>query len=287
MKSLIPSIVASIYLSVCATSGQVAGTTANQTPKIVRSEDGSNVATIYTYSHEPLRDALLLVNREYGWDVNYEEGPVVNPSEIVDDRTEEGRSPHPDGHINYEPNGQPFRSSFKELRPHEADEAAVLAQLLSDYNMSSNPGRYGLVRTSSGGYSVVGTRYKDQNGVEQAFTAPLSCPISITIGPTDLPTALNLVATQVNQLCRVSLSAKYGASFYTAIRVAGTYSHQSAREVIDLLLRQAEGGRLYYSVGYAPVEGVFYLTVAPVFKRVVQPDGGTILVPVGKKSRKS
>ena len=256
---------------------------------IVHENNGSPTATVFTYGRTPLQEAIIQINEEYGWTVSYEDAPTVNAAEIVDDNAEFRRSRpgfHPELQDGYSPNGQPFQSTFNEINEHRADEEIVLEKLLLDYNASTNPGRYNLRRTPHGGYFVVGTSYTSESGLKAENTAILDCQISVTVTPTSLHDALQLVADKVNDTCKNNLRAKLDGIFAgewpmwpDEDDLYGTYRDQTARDVILDLIDQEEY-LLVYSVEYAPGLNVYYLETYPASKKTVGVDGNQISEPI-------
>ncbi len=108
---------------------------------------------------------------------------------------------------------QPFQSTFNKLDAQNGDIKSVLEKVIHDYNESGNPGKFRLDRTRQGNYVVVGARYKSETGPEVDYTPIFSCPISVSIPPSSLHDALELVADQVNKSCPNSLHAKLNAEF--------------------------------------------------------------------------
>ncbi len=260
-----------------------------QNSLITHNNDGSPTATVSIYSDPPLAAAILAINQEYGWDINYEDAPTVNASELVDNFAEFHRT-HPGFHEDiqdgYSRKVQPFRSSFSEFDEHHADKGSVLEKVIRDYNASTNPGKFRLERTMRGGYVVVGSKYKSESGSEVEYTPILSCSISLYIPPSDLHDALELVVDQVNKACpsqlHATLSAKFAADDpgpLTSGDVSGRFGHEAARGVVEGFGWQ-EAGLMNYFVEYKPGINKFYLETWLAHGRIVGVDGNEILNPV-------
>jgi hypothetical protein len=240
----------------------------NRPARIVHEDIGSPTATVYTYSRWPLLDALVEVNREYGWAVDEEDAPVVNASEIVDDYPEiRKKDPTIFGKM-LDIKGEPFHSTFDEDHAQQADVEAVLEQLVQDYNASGNPGKYKLERTASGTYDIVADRYKSQSGEEVAYTPILDCVISVTIPLVDETEAMRRVAEQVNKTCAAGvLNADFAwVPMSQPPEVYGNYDAMPARDVIRALLAQVPVLQ-YYNVRYIPGVNEFFLGLWAAEKR--------------------
>jgi hypothetical protein len=255
--------------------------------EIVHSEGG--IATVYASTHTPLQDAILALNEEYGWSINYEDAPTVNPSDLVDDNAEFHLS-HPGFHAKlldgYSPKAKPFHSTFKEIDKRHADKDIAIGKVIQDYNESNNPGKYALIRTALNSYVIVGDEYKDKSGTEVKYSPILGCPISLTVSTMTLYDALQLVAKRFNDACKNDLNAPLDAEFAAEMlgplaqeHVFGDYQGVAARDVIEDLLRQ-EPGLLYYSVEYVPGFNQFYLETWLTYRKVVGVDGNEVLDPV-------
>lgn len=260
-----------------------------QNSRIVHNDDGYPTATVFTYSETPLGAAILAINEEYGWDINYEDVPTVSASELVDNFAEFHRS-HPGFHEDiqdgYSLKLQPFRSTFNELDAHHADKESVLEQLIRDYNASANPGKFRLERTRQDGFVVVGAQYRSESGSEVEYTPILSCSISLYIPPSSLHDALGLVADQVNKTCLNDLHARLSAKFAaldsgprTAGDVFGDFQQEAARDVVENLLWQ-EAGLMNYFVEYKPGINQFYLETWLAHRKIVGVDGNEIFEPI-------
>jgi hypothetical protein len=276
-------------LPVLSQASSILPTPSRQNSQFVHNDDGSLTATVFTHIDAPLLDAIFMINEEYGWDINYEDVPTVNPSELFD-KFAETRSVHPGFHEElldgYSLKAEPFRSTFNELDALHADKDAVLEKLILDYNASGNPGKFRLERTRQGGYVVVGNQYKSESGSEVEYAPILSCSISLYVPLSSLHDAFGLVADQVNKSCQNNLHAKLSAKFAdtdpgtrSAGNVFGNFRQEAARDVIESLLRQ-EAEVITYVVEYKPGINMFYLETWFARRKIVGVDGNEISAPV-------
>jgi hypothetical protein len=75
-----------------------------------------------------------------------------------------------------------FQTQFPEnpnAASSSADEEHILETVVSDYNASTNPGRFSVVNEGDGRFAIVGTHVKDENGQDQAVVPILNTPISV------------------------------------------------------------------------------------------------------------
>jgi hypothetical protein len=263
----------------------------HQSSQITQTADGSQTATVSTDTDTPLLNAIHTINEEYGWNVHFEDAPTVNPSEVFDYFPEFHRT-HPGFHEElqdgYALKTQPFQSTFNEPDAQNGDVRGVLEKVIHDYNASGNPGKFRLDRTRQGNYVVVGAQYKAESGLEVDYTPIFNCPISVSIPPSSLHDALELVADQVNKTCPNSLHAKLNAEFASfdrgpngGIAVLGSFQQEAVRDVIENLLDQ-EPCLTDYAVVYQSGINIFYLGTLLAHKKAIGVDGNEIFEPIMK-----
>jgi hypothetical protein len=247
---------------------------------IIHEDKGSPTATVTTYGRRPLEDALRLIGRTYGWAINYEDAPVVNSQQIVDDNAEL-RLKYPDlAERALFPRGNPFTTTFSEDHARHADIEQVLKRVIQDYNQSGNPGHYEVERTTLGNYLVVGDSYESQSGARRKYTPILNCKISITIPALSLHDALQMIGSEIGKTCKDSqLNTDYAAEIGTQGQVFGTYQDVPARDVIEQLLSQ-ETTLMFYTVDYMPGENQYNLYTWVAYKSGRSMGGNEVLVPL-------
>ncbi len=147
---------------------------------IVKHNGGT--ATVRSDHARPLERAITAVSEEYGWDVHYEDPPYGGKYDLIDLTNPNYRAAHPDAMILPGPAGGPFESTYSEgpntLQSRDQEEL-VLRKIVSDYNLSRNPGHFVVRLLSDGSFDVVGDGTHDDNGVEVPVSPILDTPISI------------------------------------------------------------------------------------------------------------
>jgi hypothetical protein len=243
------------------------------------------VVTTTNYLHSPLLEAILAVNREYGWAISFEDAPTVNTSEIVDTAPDLHRM-HPELKGTYAPNDTPFSSTFPEVAPYHANIPDVLQQIVADYNATNNHGKFRVLTLKDGGYTVVGSEYHDKNEVETHFVSPLECVLTVTVEPANIFDAVKVVADAVNTSCGESNLYRLDAgllspsmAFGAMQQVSGSYTAVSARGIMTDLLSQLHENA-YYSIGFVPVDDFFGISLWGATRNCVDPSGNIMRIPV-------
>jgi hypothetical protein len=96
--------------------------------------------------------------------------------------------------------GDGFQTQFPEnpnAASSSAEEEHILDTVVSDYNASTNPGRFSVVNEGDGRFAIVGTHVKDENRQNQAVTPILDTPISVQ---TDTRDALETIQVILDTL---------------------------------------------------------------------------------------
>jgi hypothetical protein len=243
------------------------------------------IVSTTNYLHSPLLEALLAVNQEYGWAVSFEDVPTVNPSEIVDSEPELHRK-HPELTGTNVANDAPYSSKFPEIAPQQANIAAVLQQIVADYNATNNHGKFKVVRSIKGNFAIVGYEYHDTSGKQTLFVSPLECLITVEIRPANIFDAMRAVVDSVNTTCGGAGVYKIDArenvpdpSFGPMEQVSGSYVAVSARNIMMDLLSQLHE-KAYYSIFFGPVDNYFGLNTWGATRNFVDRSGKVIPKPV-------
>jgi hypothetical protein len=104
---------------------------------------GKGSATVESDDPRPLWMALIALEAEYGWIIDYEE-PIYSADESVTRPNAKWDSLHP-GKPSRVPAGKAFASEYPESPGGFSDTAqrmSVLRKVVADYNQSSNPGAF-------------------------------------------------------------------------------------------------------------------------------------------------
>jgi hypothetical protein len=118
----------------------------------------TGTATVVLHGPRPLWMALLAVEREYGWLVDYEDPIYQEATESVVQHNLQWDTLHP-GVPSRVPAGTTFSSTYPEDSQTPASTTqrqVILAKIVSDYNASANPGRFELRVAGPGRINIVG-----------------------------------------------------------------------------------------------------------------------------------
>lgn len=234
-------------------------------------------ATVQATGSRPLDRALEAIRTEYGWLVDYEDPPYQGPYGL-------GSIPWP-AHPGLKwvvPASGSFSSTYPENSKTWSSPAAqqlVLQKILSDYDMSGNPGRFVVRQQSDGSMDVVGVGVRDSSGDITSLTPILDTPISIAAGTRDGMTTLSLIADAVSRASgtEVDVGSPVNALAEASVTTAG--GQASAR---SLLLQAVDAARvkLVWELRYDPQTKSYGLSVLLAMRAQYDAFGNRTLVPV-------
>jgi hypothetical protein len=141
-----------------------------------------NSVTVAANSPRPLAQAITALSEEYGWVIDFEDPPYYSNYDLVDDTDSKWRAAHPSAKGVTAIAGNEFQSQFPESQgtgTSVTDEERVLEKVTSDYNQSTNPGKFSVRNEGDGRFAVIGTDVNDETGQDQAISPILDTPISI------------------------------------------------------------------------------------------------------------
>jgi len=155
-----------------------------------------NSATVTANSARPLAQAVTALSKEYGWAIDFEDPPYYSKYDLVDDTDAKWRAAHPREKGVTVIAGDTFQNQFpvtSSAGSSPAEEEHILDTLVSDYNASTNPGRFSVINEGEGRFAIVGTHVKDERGQDQAVTPILDTPISIPAGTRNANTTIETI----------------------------------------------------------------------------------------------
>lgn len=144
-------------------------------------ERGEGLATVSVNHPEALYEAIRTVREEFGWVVSYEAAPLFSSYDLVDNTDPTWLRQNPQGKRVSIPAGGYFRSSFPERSDMSSAESqeATLKKIVADYNASSNPGKYKVVKISDDTFDVVGGYVRDKRGARMSVKPILDLPVTL------------------------------------------------------------------------------------------------------------
>jgi hypothetical protein len=218
-------------------------------------------AVVVANDPRPLMQAVDGVAREYGWAVNYEDPPYQSKYDLVDIVDPNWLAARPGMTRAKIPAGGSFQSIYPDSAGLSlgSGEEQVLEKIVSDYNVSGNPGEFKVLAQSDGSYSIVGCYVRDANGNPTAVNSILDTLISI-------PTAKEQMAQTLNAIL-AALAAKTGTKVglfsgplnlmaQTQVSVGG--ENVSARSLLSQMLH-ATGRPLEWQLFYDPDGAAYFL----------------------------
>src|ERR1700689_2008754 len=148
----------------------------------------SGSVSVSSNDPRPLSQALIGISEEYAWTIDYEDAPYYSRYDLVDDTDPKWRVTHPSEKGVTVIGGDSFQSQFLESPDAVSSiggEEHILDTVVSDYNASTNPGKFRVLDEGDGRFAIVGVEVKEGNGKEQSVTPILDTLISVPTEPRD------------------------------------------------------------------------------------------------------
>jgi hypothetical protein len=190
-------------------------------------------ATVQANDSRALAQAVVAIRQEYGWLVDYED-PIYSGSELVDARTlyKDWFLAHPELKSGLVAAGGPFVSTYAEsfdpAKSTDADRAAVLMQVLSDYAKSGYAGHFVLQQLGPRRLAVIG-----QNSGNSILSTTISIDFDHTPAFEALENMLHIVGTKTGY--RVGLGFVPNNPLMQCI-VTSSFRDKTARFILQSVL---------------------------------------------------
>ncbi len=152
--------------------------------------------TVTANDARPLAQAVTALSEEFGWAIDFEDPTYYSKYDLVDDTAPQWRAAHPNAKGVTVIAGDTFQTQFPktpDTATSPAEEEHILDGVVSDYNASTNPGRFTVRNEGNGRFAVVGTYVKDENGQDQGVSPILDTPISIPAETRDANTTIEII----------------------------------------------------------------------------------------------
>ncbi len=208
----------------------------------------------------PLAQALDALQREYGWQVNYEDPQYISRADLVEITNPSlARNSVSPSHVHY-PSGGAFDLELTTTQAADTrlDQAATLRLLVDAYNRSSNPGRFDLRQNTEGKFDLVGTAANDPAGHMAQQKPILDFPITL---PAHHGAASEIIAMILAQVTRqthikVSLGVSPLSLQRTIVNVSG--KRAPARTLLSQTLAST-GRRFFWRLLFDPDSKTYFL----------------------------
>jgi hypothetical protein len=254
-------------------------------------------ATIIANDPRPLAQAISALNEEYGWVVDYEDPPYSSDSELIDVTNPKWRAEHPGVPGVKGIAGGAFQSDYEEgpLTTTAAGEEIVLQKIVSDYDLSGNPGQF-LVRDEGEvtltpampgfkvsvihRFSIVGKSIKDNHGQDYLVASILDTPISIPVEQRSAQATIDEIAK--------ALSAKtgtrvFGGAFANNLLIQSQVTvggeNVSARSLLTKTLNDTQRPQIWKLL-YDPGAHIWVLNISTANRAVRDTNGNKRVLPI-------
>jgi len=229
----------------------------------------NNSATVTANSPRPLSQAVTALSEEYAWVIDFEDPPYYSKYDLVDDTDAKWRVAHPTEKGVTVIAGDTFQSQFP-VTPNvggsPAEVERILDAVVSDYNSSTNPGRFSVLNEGDGRFAIVGTHVKDEKGQDQAITPILDTPISVPTGTRDGLATIHIILdalTAKSQIQVVPGLLALNALHQTQVTVGG--ENIPARTLLLQTLSAAKV-KLYWDLYYDHDVNRYAFSVLPLLR---------------------
>lgn len=241
--------------------------------------------TILAKHPRPLLQAVLAASEEYGWVVDYED-PPYSGYDLADDTDPRWRAAHPGMRGFTRPAGGYFESTYTEgsnpFAATEPDKRRILGKIISDYNASSNPGRFILRENGDGTYAIVGSGVRTGPTTVAPTAIILDTPISIPTGTRDALSTVQLIlkalATRTDIMIIQGTMARNGLR-QTTVTVGG--DNIPARTLLLQTLAPTKR-RLVWQLLYDADPRMYALNLLSPQRIQFDTFGNTIRVPIDR-----
>jgi hypothetical protein len=180
------------------------------------------------------------LREEYGWIVHYEDPPYLSDRVLVDIAPAQWHAAHPGKKGFVIPAGGAFQSTYAEapdIGNPASSEEAVLKKIVSDYNQTTNPGKFTVRKQSDGSYVVTATAIEDDAGreipVSHILDTPLTLPTLTRNAETTLELIVDAISAKSGAVCRIGGGPMNLANIlhHSEVTVGGT--DIAARELVQ------------------------------------------------------
>ena len=242
-----------------------------------------NSVTVTADAPRPLADTVMALSEEYAWVIDFEDPPYYSKYDLVDDTNPKWRAAHPTAKGFTLIAGDRFQTQFPE-NPHAASSSAeeehILETVVSDYNASTNPGRFSVVNEGDGRFAIVGTHVKDEQGQDQAIGPILDTPISIPEETRDAYITIETILDALTAKTHIKVSlglVPSNALMRTQVSIGG---QSVPARVLLLRTLSAVQAKLYWHLYYDHDARWYALNVAPLRQAEYDASGNrrTVLV---------
>jgi hypothetical protein len=227
-------------------------------------------AVVLANDPRPLMQAIDAVAREYGWIVDYEDPPYRPGHDLVDIVDPNWLAARPGMTRTKIPAGGSFQSTYPDTVGLSlgSGEEQVLEKIVSDYNVSGNPGGFKVLAQSDGSYSIVGSYVRDANGSSIPVNSILDTIVSIPTAKEGMDQALEAILTAVSAKAGTKVGLSSGPlnlMAQTQVSVGG--ENVSARSLL-LQTLGATGRRLQWTLLYDPDEPQYFLSLEVAARKI-------------------
>jgi len=216
----------------------------------------------------PLAQAVTALSEEFGWAIDFEDPAYYSKYDLVDDTAPQWRDTHTTAKGVTVIAGGTFQTQFPESPDTGSSPAEehILDRVVSDYNASTNPGRFSVRNEGDGRFAIVGTYVKDENGQDQPVSPILDTPISIPAETRDANTTVEMILNALTRKIQTKVApfmVPQNALARSQVTVGG---QNIPARVLLLQTLSAAKMRLYWRLYYDRDVKMYGFSLLPLMK---------------------
>lgn len=230
----------------------------------------------------PLWQVVARVRKEYGWVADYEEPAWRSSADLRDISAAAWHAAHPGRAGFVVPAGGAFHSSYTEtadLWGSSGGELKVLDKIVSDYNVSGNPGQFVVRAQMDGSCAVLGAEV-GESGLSASPGSILNTPITLATAARSAANTLTLILGSISSTTGIAVGQGYSPlNLLQQSQVSIGGSDVPARNLL-MELFEAMQVKMSWDLWWEPNMQTFLLRLRPAVREVPDMFGGGRLIPV-------
>lgn len=224
---------------------------AEKNVETARIENIDNKARIVVESGRPLASAALELATQYGWQINYEDPPFLDPQDLQDVTAMVSRTPNPEHRVLF-PKGGTLEAEFPLSAGKPENPAHILQSLIEAHHQKGNPGLFRLEQRGSV-FTIVPTGVKDKRGQLIDQKSLMDTHISLAIQEGTLEIMVNAITAAVTQTSGTKVGVFTAPiNFFYQTKVRLNTNSGTARDLLQSTL-DASGAKLAWQLRCDPI----------------------------------
>lgn len=223
-----------------------------------------------------------MLQQKYQWRITYEDPSIENPAELKDITHAQYKRTHPNTNDRtIVPVASPFTFTWDESLA-ASDPGAVLDQIVTEHNNSTNPGRFRVYR-QGGMFNVIPSSVRAKDGTLVPVQSVLDVQISFPTEERGFLDTISLILQLAGEQGHHNLILGMASPHMARERVTVGADHISARDALLVAITSrdvlAAPWRLSWILLRDPNGGDYYLSLVGVVPNGSQPQSSSASLP--------